>query len=535
MLRTFATFVRGVSTDPVGVVGVALTTSAFLVFAFIQVLMLLGIVTNAYVGLVTYLALPALFVLGLLLVPVGWLRLKRRTGLGHRELLSSRFDTGMLAGRSLGSRLVLTIATLTLVNVTFLGVGSARMLHFMDTPVFCGTACHSVMGPEWATYQASPHAHVRCVACHVGEGMDALIDSKINGAWQVVSLTFDLYERPIPTPVHQLRPARETCETCHWPAKFYGERVLGRVHFDLDDASTRRYTTLAMKVGSGAEGSEGIHWHVASGNVVRYASVDDEREQILWAEVLQPDGSWRRFDNRRLDGPAPPAEALRTMDCVDCHNRATHIYEPPESVVDDALARGSIDPSIPGIKRVALAALTGNYPGAGGADEGIERDLHGHYQRHNAADYPGLAPRLDAAVAVLQAARRRYVHPGMDVGWDPYPDHLGHRGDTGCVRCHHRDMVDPDGVAVSHECTQCHHILAWDSPSPFRFLLPLEEDDPELELHRSLQAEFVGVVPRLGGEPPAVGLEFPEGPPLAPLPLEPAVRPEPRAGIPRPL
>ncbi|MBN1334586.1 MAG: cytochrome C [Deltaproteobacteria bacterium] len=502
MLRTFARFVRGVSADAVGRIGVALTTSSFLVFGFIQVLMLLGLVTNAYVGLVIYLTLPALFVLGLLLVPLGWLRLKRRTGLGHRELLSARFETDMLAGRFLGSRLFLTVAGLTLVNLTFLGVGSARMLHFMDTPVFCGTACHSVMGPEWATYQASPHAHVPCVACHVGEGMGALIDSKINGAWQVVSLSFDLYERPIPTPVHQLHPARETCETCHWPDKFYGERVLGRTRFDLDDASSRRYTTLAMKVGSGREG---IHWHVAAGNAVRYASVDDEREQILFTEVLQPDGSWRRYDNRRLDGPDPPAEALRTLDCVDCHNRATHVYASPEALVDEALARGEIDPSIPEIKRTALAALTGAYPGSGGADRGIERDLHGHYQRHHAADYPALAPRLDAAVDVLQAAHRRYVHPRMNVGWDPYPDHLGHRGDTGCARCHHRDMVDQDGVAVSHECTQCHHILAWESPGPFQYLLPLEEGDPEMELHRSLQAEFVGVVPRLQTETRSVG------------------------------
>ncbi len=182
---------------------------------------------------------------------------------------------------------------------------------------------------------------------------------------------------------------------------------------------------------------------------------------------------------------------------MDCHNRATHIYQRPEELVDEALASGAIDPSVPAIKRTALAALTGNYASVGGAMQGIERDLHGYYLRHHQADYPNLAPRLDEAVELLQAAHRRNVHPRMNVGWEPYPDHIGHVGDTGCARCHHRDMVDSEGVAVSHECTQCHHILAWDSPDPFRFLQPLDEDDPDLELHRSLQAEFVGAVPRL--------------------------------------
>jgi hypothetical protein len=500
MLRSFASFVRGLSTDAVGLTGVVLTTSAFLVFSFVELMMLLGIVTNAYVGLVAYLALPALFIAGLALIPIGWLRLRRRTGFTTRELLSERFDSTMLTGRPIGSRLFLTVAALTLGNLAFLGAGSARMLHFMDTPEFCGTACHSVMGPEWATFQASPHAHVRCVDCHVGEGAGALIDAKINGTWQLISISLDLYERPIPTPVHDLRPARETCETCHWPAKFYGERVVTRTHYGFDDASTPSHTTLAMKVGGGSGGPGGIHWHVGEQRAVRYASVGGQREQILYTEMLQADGTWRRFDNRSLAAHAAQDPQPHTMDCVDCHNRATHIYERPEGVVDAALERGDIDPTIPAIKRNALAALTGNYASVGGAMQGIERDLHGYYQRNYAATYPALAPRIDRAVAVLQAAHRRNIHPGMNVDWEPYQDHIGHRAEQGCARCHHRDMVDAEGQAVSHSCTQCHHILAWDSPDPFRFLQPLEADDPDLELHRSLQAEFVGVVPRLPDE-----------------------------------
>jgi hypothetical protein len=198
---------------------VVLTTSSFVSFVVLQLATISGVVTNAYVGLIVYMLFPVLFVLGLLVIPVAWYRQRRRTGMSARELVAARFGNDAVAAKLAGARVFRTVAILTLANVAILGAASIRMLHFMDSAHF-GTACHQVMNPEWTTYQASPHARVACVDCHVGEGMGALVNSKLNGAWQVVSATFDLYERPIPTPVHQLRPARETCERCHWPEKF---------------------------------------------------------------------------------------------------------------------------------------------------------------------------------------------------------------------------------------------------------------------------------------------------------------------------
>jgi len=270
MIERFRLFLRGVSTNWTGTLGVALTTSAFLMFVFMELLRIAGVVTNSYVGLITYMALPALFLLGLILIPLGWLRFRRAVGKTTDELLADRFPEEMRRSRGLGSNLLGIVALLTVVNILFIGVGGARMLHFMDEPEFCGTACHEVMNPEWTTYQDSPHAHVRCVDCHVGEGAGALLDAKLNGLWQVVSSTFDLYERPIPTPVHNLRPARETCETCHWPEKFYGDRIKTIESFALDEASTPSYTTLALKVGSGTGEARGtIHWQIASESEVR--------------------------------------------------------------------------------------------------------------------------------------------------------------------------------------------------------------------------------------------------------------------------
>jgi hypothetical protein len=509
MIRRFRLFVRGLATNWVGTAGVVLTTSAFLLFILMELLRLLQVITNAYVGLISYLLLPALFIIGLLLIPIGWRLYRRARGRTTKELLDERF-TPLLTEKTrlYGSNLFGLIVLLTLINLIFLGAGGARVLHFMDEPAFCGTACHKVMHPEWITYQQSPHAHVKCVECHVGEGVDALVDAKLNGLWQVISASFELYERPIPTPVHNLRPARETCEKCHWPEKFYGERLDVRVAYDLDRASQARYTTLSLKVGSGTGEQRGtIHWHVAARNEVRYLPANEDRTEILAVEVRQADGSFRRFRHRRHGGGAPAdtsaagagLEALapgrelevRTLDCIDCHNRATHIYEEPARAIDQRLAAGEIDRTIPYIKREGLGSLLGSYAGTEAAMSGIANSVHGTYARDYRRETLGLQSALDEAVAALQAVYRRNVHPRMNVDWNPYPDHRGHEAGSGCFRCHNREMIDASGASVGHDCTLCHSILAFESPTPFRFLQPVDERDPERSMHHYLQTEFL--------------------------------------------
>ena len=175
MFRKFAYFVRCASINRTGLVGVVLTTSSFVTFSILELARIVGILTNAYLGLVSYLLFPSLFVAGLILIPIGWYAQKRRTGRTARQLLNERFGEEQTRPGLWGSRLLVSVGALTLVNVLFLGGVASRMLSFMDKPVFCGTACHSVMNPEWVTYQQSPHARVRCVDCHVGEGTGAFV------------------------------------------------------------------------------------------------------------------------------------------------------------------------------------------------------------------------------------------------------------------------------------------------------------------------------------------------------------------------
>jgi hypothetical protein len=490
VIDRYLRLVQVVSVNRTGRLGVVLVTSSFVTFLVLLLARYVGILTNAYVGLITYLLFPSLFMIGLLLIPIGWYRYKKSTGLSLRDVLREKQAATFVEGGFFGSKIFQSVAGLTLLNVVFLGIVASQMLHFMEEAHFCGTACHSVMNPEWVTYQESPHARVQCVGCHVGEGAGAIIDSKLNGVWQIISVTFDLLERPIPTPVHNLRPSRETCEKCHWPDKFYGHRLKTIGRFKKDEESTPQYTTLSIKVDTGADGSSsGIHWHIAQENQVRYASVDDERKEIIWVEVRQGDGEFRRYNNRKASRKAGEATP-RTLDCVDCHNRATHIYEDPRDAVDEHIYHGAIDRTLPFIKRESLAAITRNYSDEAAAMKGIANRIKGFYER----DYPEIAASrggdIDAAVALLQGTYRRNIHHQMNIDWNTYPSLIGHKVDTGCFRCHSPDLVDDEGIAISSDCTLCHSILAYDSPEPFSFMQDTDPSTPEYRMWEYLREEF---------------------------------------------
>ncbi len=486
MLRKYQRFIRALSLTPLGKTGVVLTTSSFITIVVMELARLLGIVTNAYIGLLTYLVLPVLFVMGLIIIPIAWQRYIRARGKSAREILNERIPSGELQKTFFGSPFFLKLFSLTLLNLFVLVFISSQMLSFMDEPEFCGTACH-VMNPEWTAYRQSPHSKVPCVDCHVGQGVDALVSSKLNGAWQMISLAFDLYEKPIPTPVHNLRPANETCGTCHSDNHAYGTRIKTWVKYDKDEANTPAYTTLSLKVG---DPQSGAHWHTGETDRIRFMPLDPKREKILWVETMREDGSFKRFTNSKLAEKSSSAP-VRTMDCVDCHNRVAHIYQPAGLAVNNAMRDGAIDPALPYIKREAMDALSGV---SGDKEQGlraIETHITGYYQEN----YPRIATaqseKVEQAVLTLQKIYDRNIHPDMEIGWNSYANQLGHDADTGCFRCHNKYMKDEQGKAINYECTTCHSILAEDAVSPLQNLLPAREDDPEKEMKDYLRREFL--------------------------------------------
>jgi len=446
---------------PLSMAGAALATVSGAAVAALLVGSLLGVQGGPYIGIVAFVVMPSVLLLGLVLIPAGAVlrrrREARRLAAGEEEPPLPVIDFNRARTRVLA----LAFLALTTVNVLLLGVASYKGLEVMDSPEFCGS-CHSVMAPEAAAHARSPHARVSCVGCHIGPGASWFVKSKLSGSWQLVSVTFGLHPRPIPTPVHDLRPARDTCEQCHWPTKFVGDRLRVLTRHAEDEASTPTKTVLLLHVG-GAQGTgaRGIHWHVDPGNRVRFLT-DEKRELVSTVELLGPGGERRVYQGK---GPAPAKGTWREMDCVDCHNRPSHVYLSPEDEVDAALEAGRIDRALPFVRREAVKALRADYPSAEAARQGLRARLAELY-----LSGPPAAPERQAAVEAaggeLAAIWSRNVWPQMKIGWGTYPTQLGHDAAPGCFRCHDGEHATADGKVISNDCEQCHRLLAQGEKDP---------------------------------------------------------------------
>lgn len=465
-------FIGSVTGNWISLTGTGLTTASAFLFLL---LFLIHVVSehggSPYLGILSFLILPALFVLGLVLIPVGLQleRRRRKRALAAGESAPPEFPV-LDFNRPQMRKAGLIFLAATAANVLILGVGTYKGVEVMESTAFCGTACHTVMQPQHTSHARSPHARVRCVECHIGEGANWFVKSKLSGSWQVVSVAFNLYPRPIAAPVHNLRPARETCEQCHWPNKFVGDRFRVRTHFSEDEANTETKTVLVLKVGGRQAGrSQGIHWHVDPDHVVRYRS-DPKRQVIYEVEMDAKDGTTRRFKGPAADSPeAAQATEWRTMDCVDCHNRPTHVYRPAAVELDAAILDRRIDPALPYVRREGLKALQAEYPSHAAARAGIAKAIAEFY----AASYPQLAAEkkdaVDAAGRALGDIWAWNVFPDMNVKWGTYVNHIGHpemSGEVGCFRCHDEQHTSADGKTISQDCSTCHSLLAQEEKDP---------------------------------------------------------------------
>jgi hypothetical protein len=450
--------------NPISLLGVAITTAtAVLMLALLGMEWAAGHGGNPYLGILNYVILPGIFFMGLVLIPIGisWERRRQRRG-----LTGDMFPVLDL-NNATTRRLILTFLVLTLVNVIILSAATYKSIEVMESVEFCGTTCHTVMEPEHTAYQGSPHAKVKCVECHIGPGAGWFVKSKLSGAWQLVSVTFNLYSRPIATPIHNLRPARETCEQCHWPTKFVGDRLWVKTHYDQDEENTELKTVLVLRVG-GMEGrkSHGIHWHVDPGIQVRYRS-DESRENIYDVEYTTEDGEVHLFKSGETPEEGEGAAGdWRIMDCIDCHNRPTHIFRMPGNEIDRALQTGEIDRSLPYVRREGLRLLRDEYASTQEAGEQITQSLTGYYRENYPEVATSEAEAIQEAATVLTTIHNRNVFPEMKVGWGTYPSHLGHTDFPGCFRCHDDEHATEDGETISQDCSTCHTLLAMEEENP---------------------------------------------------------------------
>ncbi len=472
MLRNF---LASITRNGLSLLGTALALAGLVLIVCLFFMEQMGFHGGPYLGILTYLILPALVVLGLILIPVGSLLHRRKLSrMEGREDVTPLpiFDLNKPKTR----RWLLVFTGATMLNIVVLAGATYKGVEYMESVEFCGTACHTVMQPEYTAYQHSAHSRVSCAECHIGPGADWFVKSKLDGAWQIVAVTFDLYPRPIPTPLHDLRPAQETCEQCHWPEKFLGDRLAIRTHFAEDEDNTELTTALLLHVGGAENGrASGIHWHVDPANQVRYRS-DETREEIYEVEYTNPDGETVVYKDRRA-----PEEGgqWRTMDCVDCHNRPSHRYLAPNIAVDNAMRDGLIDRSLPFVRRESVRIIDAQYESHAAARETIMDELVDYYT----ANYPEIAnsraDAIDAAGAALGDLYARNVFPEMQVWWNTYPEHIGHETSEGCFRCHGRRLRTEDREMITRDCDICHAVLVEEEENADVLTLfgLLEEDD----------------------------------------------------------
>jgi hypothetical protein len=279
------------------------------------------------------------------------------------------------------------------------------------------------------------------------------------------------YHRPILTPLRTLRPARETCEQCHWPNKHHGDKLRVFARYGTDEESTPSYTAMLLKTGGGSldlGAHGGIHWwHIYSDNKIRYAAGDERREEIVWVELTTPEGELRTYT--REGDELPPETELeqraRIMDCIDCHNRPTHLFEEPSRAIDGAIERDDDLRRLPFYKRRAVEAITADYPSHAEGVAAVREALLEFYRNEHPELWRAETDLIERGATTASQIYGRTVFPAMDTNWETHPNHIGHELSPGCWRCHDDEMATADGEhVIPIDCENCHVFLVEDSP-----------------------------------------------------------------------
>lgn len=453
--------------NPLSIFGTALTTSSALLFLALFGMELVGMEGGPYIGIIAFLILPAIFLVGLVLMPIGVARQRRKERAAQAAGAEPPPPFPILDfNKPRVRRAGLTVAGLTAANLLVLAIGTYKGIEVMESTTFCGQACHTPMEPQAVTHQASPHARIACAECHVGPGAPSFIEAKFAGAGRVVAMTLDNYRRPIPRIVPNLRRGRETCGECHAIPKPVGDRLKVITHFADDEAVSERKTVVNLHVGGPVAGkTSGIHFHADPAVQVRYRT-DADRNTVGDVEIRRADGTTTLFRAPEAVAEAQKEFGWRTMDCSDCHNAIGHPFLTASEAIDRALLEGRISRELPYVRREGLAALQGEYASRDAAEAAIAGKLLEFYRTNHADVASEKSEAIRAAAGALANAYAANVFPAMKVSWGTYPSHIGHELYPGCFRCHDDEHAAEDGTSISQDCSLCHAIPAMDEEEP---------------------------------------------------------------------
>lgn len=450
--------------NPLSLIGSIISGISVVVIIFFLIGMWLFDIGGSYLGIFVFIILPVFLLAGLIMIPVGMIRRNRRIKRGEVSGKTIGVVLDMNNKKHWNATAIFIFSTFFFLVLT--GIGSYQAFHYTESNEFCGTLCHKVMEPEYVAYQGSAHSRVHCVQCHVGDGAGWYVKSKLSGMYQVYSVLTKKYPTPIETPLHNLRPARETCEKCHWPEKFYSHRLVNEKHFLADSANTQWEILLKMKTGSGHGSTglaEGIHWHINPDVKIEYIASSSKREIIPWVRYTNNStGDTVLFNDlyETLDQEALDTLELREMDCLDCHNRPSHHYLPPQEYTDMQIASGNIPVELPEIKSLAMHISSTVFDNRDSAHRFFRTEIEQFY----AENYPDILEEspglIRQATEGFISAYSKNVFPEMKVNWEGYPNHIGHIEFNGCFRCHDGNHESASGKVISRDCNLCHTILA---------------------------------------------------------------------------
>jgi nitrate/TMAO reductase-like tetraheme cytochrome c subunit len=478
------------------VIGAVIAIVSLFMIVFLIVVSIFVHVTSSYLGIVIYIILPVFLILGLVLIPIGMLRKRKRMRQLDETAIPRwpRVDLNMKQHRNAFYIFVISSTAFLFLSA----VGTYEAFHFTESVEFCGRICHDVMHPEYTTYQTSAHARVACVDCHVGSGADWYVRSKLSGLYQVYSVLFKKYPKPIPTPITNLRPAQETCERCHWPEQFYPYTLRTEKHYLADEQNTEWDIVLKMKIGSEYHAlgqAEGIHWHINPHVRIEYLAAQEDRQVIPWVKYTNLEtGEIRTYQDEEnpIDTSMMEFENIRTMDCIDCHNRPSHEYFSPPFFTDNSLTVGDIPRELPDIKQVAMGLLYDVYADTDSALATIDTNVREYYELMYPGIYSDRMPLIEKAIAGIQQDFTQNIFPEMKARWDAYPNNIGHINSEGCFRCHNDRHRSRSGRVISKDCNLCHDILAQGNPDqPYmggirdslEFRHPVDIDEAWKEYH----------------------------------------------------
>jgi hypothetical protein len=442
----------------ISMAGVALVTLAGFSWLFLLPQHLRGQVDNPYIGLLLFGAVPAVFFVGLALIPIG-LALARRQVVADFSQLPNRQAAWRRAG--------IFFVVMTLANLLIGSQLTYRAVEHMETVQFCGQSCH-VMQPEFMAHGLPPHQSVGCASCHIGPGASGWFAAKIAGMRQLKNVALNSFPRPIEAGLesNRLASSADTCEQCHARDRVIGPRLRVKQKYKDDQNNTAIESVLMMKVGGGATG--GIHGaHMGPGVHIRYAASDKKRQIIPWVEVgVEGTAEKRTYVASDAKPAAVASLPVFDMQCADCHNRAAHSFQSPENAIDEAIAAGQIAPSLPFVKKTGLELIKASYASQDEAAQKIQAGLNAFYQSKYGDVWTKQSGDVQRAGQALAAAYGHNVFPDLKVTWGTYPNNLGHMDDPGCFRCHDGSHETPTKKSITQDCSSCHDLLSVEESSP---------------------------------------------------------------------